>query len=388
MERKTGVLTVGIDFRPVHKPATARRGIGNYTHNLTRALAASPASKEIYLCVSDSANSCGLGIPVLVKWPRKPGRLHWVWDSLFLRRKLNPLGLNFFHATDQVSVPKGMAGTKILMHLHDVIPFLFWDQYSTHLPLDFRFALKRSLRTASHVDAVITDSECSRRDILKWTRAQPERVHVVAFGCDDHFKRVEDPTAQEEFVQARGIRTPYLLYVGATDHRKNLPFLIRAFGRLREAGYSGSLYLLGDEFTRHDLAQVKKIREEISRSRHTGVIHTPGYVDPRDLRLYLACADAFVFPSLYEGFGLPALEAMSCGTPVVVSNRSSIPEVVGDAGLYFDPSREDECVRQLLLLTRTQGLREELSQRGLARAELFSWRNAVEQILQIYVKLV
>jgi len=310
--------------------------------------------------------------------------MHWIWDSLFLRRKLGFLKLDFFHATDQLSAPIGMQQTKVLMHLHDVIPFLFWRQYAAGCPYDFRVGLKLSLKKAARVDAIITDSECSRKDIVEWTGADPSRIHVVPFGCDDQFRPVEPTGEREAFLRSKQIKSPYILYVGGTDHRKNLPFLVRVFEQLRDSGYPGFLYLVGEEFGWTHLAQVQKIHEEIGRSRHSAAIRMPGYVNSEELRMYLACADAFVFPSLYEGFGLPALEAMSCGVPVVVSNRSSIPEVVGDAGLYFDPSSQDECVKQLIAVTTDEDLRQELRHRGLQRAKLFSWRRAVEQIFQIY----
>lgn len=310
--------------------------------------------------------------------------MHWIWDSLFLRRKLEFLNLDFYHATDQMSVPRGMKQTRVLMHLHDVIPFLFWRQYAPSFPRDFRVGLRLSLRAAARVDAVITDSECSKKDIVEWTGADPDRIHVVPFGCDEEFRPVEQLAEREAFLRSKQVTSPFILYVGATDHRKNLPFLVRAFEQLRESGYPGSLYLIGEEFGWTHLAEVRKIHEEIGRSRCSEAIRMPGYVNSEELAMYLACADAFVFPSLYEGFGLPALEAMSCGAAVVVSNRSSIPEVVGDAGLYFDPSSQDECVRQLIAVTSDRALRQELGRRGLQRAKLFSWRRAAEQIFEIY----
>jgi len=280
-----------------------------------------------------------------------------------------------------------MEGTRMLMHLHDVIPFVFWDQYSRQLPWDFKIGLRRSLKLASRMDGIITDSECSRRDILRWTAADPRNVHVVPFGCDATFKPEPDPAACQAFRKRKGITTPYVLYIGATDFRKNVPFLVRAFAQARDAGYPGSLYLIGEELARDSLPSVRAIKKEIAQSRHSDAFRLQGYVDPPDLRMYLVCAEAFVFPSLYEGFGLPVLEAMSCGTPVLVSDRSSIPEIVADAGLYFNPTREDDCVRQLMTLTGNTELRHRLGREGLKRSQFFSWGRAVQQIQQIYEKL-
>jgi alpha-1,3-rhamnosyl/mannosyltransferase len=235
-------------------------------------------------------------------------------------------------------------------------------------------ALEPAVTRASHI---ITPSRSTRDDVLKLLPVDPERVSVVPEGVDPIFA----PRPANE-VAARlaplGLRAgEYLLYVGTIEPRKNLLRLLQA---LDLAGATtGPLVLAGGHGWNN-----AAIRTAVERLARTGRVRSLGYV-PDELRpVLLTGARAFVYPSLYEGFGLPPLEAMACGTPVLTSNVSSLPEVVGDAALFVNPDDVDALATGLARLWRDETLRADLRARGLAQARQFSWERTARATLDVY----
>jgi glycosyltransferase involved in cell wall biosynthesis len=258
-----------------------------------------------------------------------------------------------------------------------------------HLPRDFtrrsraqlRLTVRQTARAAAHI---ITSSDHSRRDLLATYALAAERVSVVPLAAAPHFRPVTDE-AEIRRVRARyGIKGDYILAVGSIHPRKNLVRLINAYSALARARGRESLPQLVLAGKRAWL-----FAETLRAASDSGVadrIHITGYVPEPDLPALYTGALCFVYPSYFEGFGLPPLEAMQCGAPVIVGNRTSLPEVVGDAGLLVDPFDERAIAWGIARLIDDAQLRADLSARGRRRAAMFDWRRTAQLTLQAYAR--
>ena len=256
-----------------------------------------------------------------------------------------------------------------------------------HLPQTFkwrsrkqlRITVRRSAREAAHVIAL---SEHARQDIVETYGLAPEKVTAIPLAAADHFRPLSDDEELQRVRQTYGIVGEYILSVGAIQPRKNLSRLVDAYSRLRRATPEGNLpkLVLAGKCAWLYEETLRTIRElQVSDS----VILT-GYVPDSDLPGLYSGALCFVYPSYFEGFGLPPLEAMKCGAPVIVGNQTSLPEVVGDAGLLVDPFDADAIAGAIDQVIRDSNLRAELGRKGLARAQLFDWRETARQTLRVY----
>jgi glycosyltransferase involved in cell wall biosynthesis len=222
-------------------------------------------------------------------------------------------------------------------------------------------------------------SECSRRDLVSHLGLDVDRVQVIPEGVDARFR----PPVNDAWLQAvlarYIIKRPYVLYVGGINARKNIARLFTAYAYLRERHPDVALVLGGKRQWQTD-----EIDATFRRLNLTDHVHFTGYVDDADLPALYTAAELFVFPSLYEGFGLPPLEAMACGTPVVTSNVSSLPEVVGDAALTVDPYDVGGLALAIERVLTDEKLQMELRRRGIERAAQFTWERAARETLAMY----
>ena len=256
-----------------------------------------------------------------------------------------------------------------------------------HLPQTFKWRSRKQLRitvrrSARQAAQVIALSEHARNDLIATYGLQPEKVRVVPLAAPAHFAPVTDEEEIQRVRQTYGIKGDYILSVGAIQPRKNLSRLVAAYARLRGVGPRGKLpqlVLVGKCAWLYDdtLRTIKEL--EVSEA----VILT-GYVPESDLPALYSGALCFVYPSYFEGFGLPPLEAMKCGAPVIVGNQTSLPEVVGDAGVQFDPFDVDDMAAKIEEVISDSNLRANLRVKGLNRAKLFDWRETARQTLAIY----
>jgi glycosyltransferase involved in cell wall biosynthesis len=233
--------------------------------------------------------------------------------------------------------------------------------------------------SAHRADAVITDSASTRLDVVKMLGVGEDRVHVVYPAADEDFypRTLADSKA---FCAERGLPSQYVLYVGTLEPRKNVDVLIRAFGKaVRQNELPHHLVLVGGKGW-----MTQRIQEAIVQAGIGDRLIMPGYVPREELPLWYSSADLLVYPSSYEGFGYPALEAMASGTPVVASNASSLPEVVGDAGLLVPPRKEDKLAAAIESVLTDQALADALSVQGLEQASRFSWSDSVNTCLELY----
>ncbi len=266
---------------------------------------------------------------------------------------------------------------KVVVTLHDVAYEVFPEAYSGFGLWYQRFTARAAIRKAA---AIIAPSEATKRDLVKVFHARSDGITVVHHGFDDTFSK---KTSIPEKIQKL---QPYFLCIGRLEARKNTKLLIEAFARFRQdqADTTERLVLIGKpgygygEVEQAIAILPKRIQEAIIR---------PGYVDAHELPAYMQAANAFVFPSLYEGFGIPILEAMAAGTPVLTSDISANPEVADDAAILVDPESVADIAKHLALLASDELTRTELAKRGKARAAEFSWVKMAEQTHKILVRV-
>jgi len=237
---------------------------------------------------------------------------------------------------------------------------------------------------ARKADQIITVSHHSKLQIMETLGIPGSKISVIHCGVGAQFRQNRNHKESQTAAQALGTDRPFLLYVGNLKPHKNVTTLLRAFAQLhRGKKLAHSLVIVGQ-----DARWNRSILDECSRLRiHDSTIFVP-YVSPALLPKLYAAADLFVMPSTAEGFGLPVLEAMACGTPVVCSNAASLPEVAGDAALYFDPASHEELAEQIELLLQSAALRSSLREEGLRRANQFTWQNFARKHVALYHQLL
>ena len=261
--------------------------------------------------------------------------------------------------------------------IYDLTPLLLKGAYSGRFRNRFRMQVAHAVK---HADRVITISQAVKNDIQKYFGANPDRIEVVYPGYDDSLFTAEgDPASDRAVLDRHGIDYPYILFMGTLERKKNVPRLIEAYEKVRQESSIPYRLVLAGKRDWND----KEIFEKITRSPVGADIIYTGYVPRSDLPALLRGAELFVFPSLNEGFGIPPLEAMACGVPVITSNVSALPEVAGGAGLMVDPYSVDDIARAIVKALSEPAFRLEMKERGLERARSFSWRKSAADMLNI-----
>lgn len=265
----------------------------------------------------------------------------------------------------------------IVVTVHDVIYKRFPAFFSVRDRILFATLLPLTLRRAS---AIITDSESSRKDVTDFYPSTTGKVYVVPLAASSIFRPVESPNERQKVCARYGIGSQFILAVGNLQPRKNLTRLVEAFRRLLAKGVTGrQLVLVGK-----DTFRSSRFRAEAGDLIQSDKLVLTAYVPNEDLPALYSAAAVFVYPSIYEGFGLPPLEAMACGTPVVCSNTSSLPEVVGDAAITVDPADVGELACAIRRVLIDGALRTRLREAGLRQAALFSWPDTARRVLEVY----
>ena len=275
--------------------------------------------------------------------------------------------------------------TRLVVTIHDLIPLILPNYRGS---LFVRTYMQLAAASARHADAIIADSEWSKQDIIARLQIDPARVRVIHLAADSQYCPLHDPARVAVVRQKYALPEKYLLYLGGYDQRKNVRVLIKAFARLQkyyDAGYR--LVLAGV-----NLGKDSKFFPEPQRlAREAGLpddaVQCLGWVDESAKPVLYSAATVFLFPSLYEGFGLPPLEAMACGTPVICANATSLPEVVGDAGVLVAPHSPAEWADAIRDLLDNPARRLKLREQGLAQAKKFSWRRTAQETLAVYTAL-
>lgn len=296
----------------------------------------------------------------------------------YIPRGIKAQRIELFHGFDHIGVPLFSKRGRYVATIHDVIP-LIWPQFVTRKHRLVVAAACRRIR--QQADLVIVPSDATREDVVRYLHIAPDRIAVVPWGCDERFQPRHNPERLAIVQQKYGLPASYFLCVGTLEPRKNVSALLKAYAIVREAcrveetklvvaGRKGWLY-----------AEIFATVQALGLGQD--VIFTD-FIEDEDLPDLYRGARLLVFPSLYEGFGLPILEAMASGVPVVASHTSSMPEVAGDAALLIDPRKPPEIAAGISRVLTDDQLRRTLIQRGLARVQRYTWDAAAQKTLALY----
>jgi glycosyltransferase involved in cell wall biosynthesis len=378
------MATRGIDYTAaIHQSA----GIGRYTREMVTALARSDSETSYRLFVAGAGQDFAQDKNLYPSLPGpnftwRPTRLTERWLARLWYRLRLPLWieawtgqLDLFHAADFV-LPPVKPGTRAIVTIHDLsfvrYPDLVMPGMETHL----NKWVPHSVRRANHVIAV---SEATRQDLIALYQTPPEKITTLYHGVTPGFKPVVDPTALAAVRQKYRLgENPFILSVSTIQPRKNYKRLIQAFAQID----SPFLLVIGGDKGWH----YQDIFAAVDKLGLEKRVLFPGFVADADLPALYSAASLFAYPSLYEGFGLPLLEAMACGTPVVTSNQSSLPEVVGEAALLIDPYDVDALAAAMRQVLTDTDLQQKLSQAGQIQAKQFTWSKMATKLTNLYQK--
>lgn len=356
----------------------AKSGVGQHIHGLVEALLAeapsmqftlycSPQNVRNYSFQSPNYETCVWGLP------EKARTVRLLYEYTFLPAELARRGYDLFHGLSNFLPPRKV--TRYVVTIHD-LSYYVHPERCPWLRRQYWYAMTR--RTVELADAIITVSEASRRDIEHFFPSTKGRIYVVPNAAHARFRRLEVPR-EATHLPALGIEFPYVLFVGTLEPGKNVERVIRAFDSIAERFPRHHLVVAGDRGWLYE-----GILEAAEKARAASRIHLIGHQGDDVIVELMNFCEIFVFPSLYEGFGLPPLEAMACGAPVITSNVSSLPEVVGDAALLVNPLERDEIAEAMKRLLSDDQLRQQMREKGLERSRLFSWKNSARETLRVY----
>ncbi len=355
-------------------------GVGTYIRNLVQSLALIDQKNHYQLVTTDPEIQEFKKLPTNFELAifHQPQRKFW--DDIAFSWFLRSLAPDLIHMP--VNVMPWFMPRPYVVTIHDVSSFLFGSHPGFREKIRL-YGFRRGLLRASCVIAV---SDATRRDVENLLAVPRERVRMVYSAPDPRF--LEPPPPPEELdrlFERYQIRRPYLLYAGRIRPHKNIPRLIDAFALVRTQLNDHPVFrdlrlvVIGDEISRHP-----EVRRAVSRSRLQHAVRFLGFVPFETLRMFYAAAECFVFPSLYEGFGLPPLEAMATGIPVVTSGVSSLPEVVGDAAMVVNPDTTFDIARGIQEVLTNSELRERLIQAGTEQTRRFNWLDTARNVLDVY----
>ncbi|NTW02810.1 MAG: glycosyltransferase family 4 protein, partial [Oscillochloris sp.] len=368
---RVGYLTYGLDRKPT--------GIGRYSIELLRAMGMLRDDIELVLLTTEDADHHGLWRQFerhpLPGCARLPALLSW--GNLALSAAIRRLDLDIVHDPNGIAPFFGPAwGARRMVTLHDAFAFVAPQSHNWLDNWRYRLLLPFAARAAT---AIVTCSACSQRDLARYLNIPSAAIHVIPEGVDPRFHPCIDRPSRTAVLATYGIHWPYLLYLGGINARKNIVRLIEAAALVRRDHPALRLVLVGGKQWR-----TEEIDQVLSRPDLADTVHCTGYAADSDLPALYSGAAAFVFPSLYEGFGLPPLEAMACGTPVVTSFNSALPEVVGAAALTVDPLSVQAIAGAIQLILTQPRLAAELRSRGLRRVHHYTWDLAAARMRDLY----
>jgi glycosyltransferase involved in cell wall biosynthesis len=373
---------IGIDARLVNK----RRGIGNICYNLLKEISNIESDYQ-FIAYLDSEK-----IPLELKdekkltfLPLKPS-FYPAWEQICLPMAVYKNKISLLHSianTFPLYMPQGI---KHIASINDVM-FLLPNRYVPNSPSTYQrlgriysnFVVKSGF---THLDRIITISEYSKKDIIQYLDVDEKMITPILLGAD--LPNEISTEYSNSRLSELNICVPYFLVLGARDPRKNTMLIIQAFFDLLKR-YQQPISLVISGLDEAGIRHFSGVTEDLGIQNH---VHLLGFVSRSDLELLYSKADCFLYPSLYEGFGLPVLEAMAYGVPVISSNTTAIPEVAGDAALLVNPASKGEIVSAMFKILTDIKFRDTLTQRGLERVKLFSWKRMAQQVLETYEEVL
>ena len=370
---------IALDYTPALKQAG---GIGRYARELTGALAAIDNSTA-YRLFAAGAKITELPQPPAENFTWKPTRVSSEWLARLWHRARIPLpveaftgSVDLFHATDFV-LPPTLRRSRALLTVHDLSFVRVPSAASPPLKAYLDAVVPPSVDAADHI---LADSEATKADLIDLYKTPDNKISVLYSGVNPSFRPVENPDALQAVRLKYGLAdVSYILSVGTVQPRKNYSRVVQALAALRQTGRDLHYVIAGGSGWLQD-----ELWETIERTGMTDYVHLLGLVADQDLPALYSGARMLAMTSLYEGFGLPVLEAMACGTPVITSKVSSLPEVAGKAALLVDPLDTDAIAEAILILETNDEARNQLIRSGYEQAEKFTWQRAARQLKSIY----
>jgi len=367
-------VRIGVDVRELEKGKAT--GIGRYLLDLLK-FATKEKPRWEFILFGNQATKIDLEASNLEKIFIAEYFTPW-WDQIKLPRYLKKERVDIF-LTPYLKVPLSIP-CKLVVIINDLIPFLF-PEYQKLKDRPRRIYFKNlGRRAAGRADKIITISQHSKKDILKVFQIPEEKIKVIYLGVDRAYQPLISNL--KEATSKYGINKKFIFYFGNFNPHKNVKALIEAYYRLPQKIKDGYQLVLGGRRDRHCMGLEKMIKRLKLEEK---AIFT-GFISEKDLPAIYSAAELFVFPSLREGFGLPPLEAMACGTPVITSNITSLPEVVGEAGILVNSYNVDEIKAAIIKVLTDSALRNNLIKRGLERAKQFTPEKTAKQILRVFAE--
>lgn len=366
-------MKIGIDARGIN--LYKGTGIGTYTENVIKELLNidTKNSYTLYWYGTDyetfKNNNCKINLI-------SKGH-HDFFESAYLPYNTLKNNLDIYHIPQNgIGLSEDLSCIKIST-IHDLIPYIMPETVGRGYLLKF---LKSMPAIVEKSDAIITVSEYSKKDLLKFFPINPDKIYVTPLAANKNYKIMNKEYCYSYLLNNYNIKNKFILYIGGFSQRKNVKALIYAFSKIKNS-FSKPVNLVIVGSNKDDLNNLKVLCDRLRISKD--VIFT-GYVKEIELPIFYNACEVFAYPSLYEGFGLPPLEAMSCGAPVVTSDTSSIPEVVKDNGILINPFKNSEIEDALWKVLSDETLRNDLIAKGIKNSAAFSWRKTAEKTLDIY----
>jgi glycosyltransferase involved in cell wall biosynthesis len=357
-------------------------GAGNYVAKLVASLRELDKGDRLFVfCKPEDVERLGpwpsaAAEPVSVPLRNRAHRL--AWEQLGLASQLKRIDADLLHSP-HYTIPLARVRAARVVTFHDMIFLLYPEHHQRAKVLFFTRMIRAAARIADHI---VADSDATRTDAIRLLGVQDSRITTVPLAADPSFVRVTDPVAIDQVCARYRLVRPFVLTVSTLEPRKNLAGAVGAVATVRRRGCQCQLAIAGASGWKYS-----SIEREIAASEMGEHVNMLGFVDDRDLPALYSAASVFVYPSFYEGFGIPPLEAMACGAAVVASNRSSIPEVVGDGGILCDPGNVEALADAILSLLRDSTARQQLQARALQRARQFSWSRTAARTYDVYQAL-
>ncbi len=371
-------MKIGIDITPLPPNPV---GAGTYIIQLVRAICKLPIDHHLFLIAHPNGRKLiGDFDNPNVKWAMIPERspaARLIWEQFGLPRLAKQMNLNLLHSL-HYTLPYFLTCRSVVT-FHDMTFFLFPDLHTRSKRLFFPLVIRMS---AKRSDAVISVSENTRRDALRILNISPEKIIAIPNGIGGEFHQIQNQTLLETCRAKYKLPADFILFVGLIEPRKNLPMLIKSYAETQKQRIDVPLVIVGREGWHYE-----KVYQLIKDHGIENKVLFTGYISDQDLPLVYNLARVFVYPSSYEGFGFPPLEAMACGTPVISTAVSAMLETVGNAGILIPPQDGEALSRALVSLLHDQANQERLSQIGLQRAAQFTWERTARETIKVYEKV-
>ncbi|MBU3171444.1 glycosyltransferase family 4 protein [Clostridium estertheticum] len=350
-------------------------GIGTYTENILKNLITIDSSNNYHIFWSgNNFESIKKENCKIIMTSKKHQRF---FEDYYFPENISKENIDIYHMPQNGIGFSQAISCKKVVTIHDLIPYVMPETVGRGYLLKF---LKEMPIIVGNSDGIITVSEFSKRDILKYFPIDESKIFVTPLAADAKYAPLDRLHCKNFLKKAYNLNNPFLLYLGGFSERKNVASAITAFSKVyKDLSENYDLVIVGDY--RDSDQKLMKLTNELNMLSH---VIFAGFVPEEHLPLFYNSCDALIYPSFYEGFGLPPLEAMNCGTPVIASNLTSIPEVVGDTGILINPYDIEGISLAIGNLLSSENLRSELSAKALLRAKQFSWQNTAGRTLKVY----